>query len=116
LLVASAPSRCCPFRNAVINHFAPLALRDDAGALWENYVCAERIKRNHALESAPRSYFWRTHDQQEIDLVEDLDGRLAAFEVKFGKKTPTPPKAWTRAYPTATFQTISRDNYIEFVT
>ena len=103
-------------RNAVINNFAPLALRNDLGALWENAICAERIKRNHALEIFPQSYFWRTHDQQEIDLIEDLDGRLAAYEIKFGAQKPRPPKAWRTAYPQAGFQTISRDNYLDFIT
>jgi len=57
-------------RNAVISNFSPLALRGDKVALWENYICAERLKRNLALGSFPQSYFWRTHDQQEIDLIQ----------------------------------------------
>lgn len=103
-------------RNAVINNFSPLALRDDAGGLWENYICAERIKRNIAVESIPQNYFWRTHDQQEVDLIEELDGRLSAFEMKFGKKTPDPPKAWKEAYPGSSFNVISRENYLQFIT
>ena len=103
-------------RNAVINNFSPLALRDDKGALWENYLCAERLKRNLALEHFPQSYFWRTHDQQEIDLIEDLNGRLAAYEMKFTKTKSAPPKIWKETYPRATYKTISRDNYLGFVT
>ena len=102
-------------RNAVVNNFSPLALRDDTGGLWENYICAERLKRNLALETVPQSYFWRTHDQQEIDLVEELDGGLSAFEMKFGKKTPASPKAWREAYPKASFNVVSRENYLAFI-
>jgi predicted AAA+ superfamily ATPase len=103
-------------RNAVISNFSPLSLRDDTGSLWENYICAERIKRNNALQHFPQSHFWRTHDQQEIDLIEDHDGHLGAYEIKFGNKTPTAPKAWQTAYPNATFQIISRENYLDFIT
>ena len=103
-------------RNAVINNFSPPALRDDMGTLWENYICAERIKRNLALETVPQSYFWRTHDQQEVDLVEDLDGRLTAFEMKFGRKTPAQPKAWKEAYPGSSFNVVSGTNYLGFIT
>jgi predicted AAA+ superfamily ATPase len=103
-------------RNAVISNFSPIALRDDKGALWENHVCSERIKRNLALDIFPQSYFWRTHDQQEIDLIEDLDGRLGAYEIKSGQAKAPQPKAWAAAYPGAVFKTINRDNYIEFVT
>ena len=103
-------------RNAVINNFSPLTLRDDAGGLWENYICAERIKRNLAVGSAPQNYFWRTHDQQEVDLVEDLDGILSAFEMKFGRKTPAAPKAWKEAYPGSSFNVVSPENYLSFIT
>jgi predicted AAA+ superfamily ATPase len=103
-------------RNAVNNNFSLLSLRDDVGALWENYICAERIKRNNAVENFPQSYFWRTHDQQEIDLVEDCGGRLAAYEMKFGKKTPAAPKTWEESYPNAAYQVISPDNYLNFIT
>ena len=102
-------------RNAVISNFSPLALRGDKGALWENYICAERLKRNLALEAFPQSYFWRTHDQQEIDLIEDLDGHLGAYEIKSGKTKASPPKVWTEAYPNAAFKTIHRDNYLGFI-
>ena len=103
-------------RNALINNFNPLALRDDTGALWENYVCAERMKANLYRGHSVQSSFWRTYDQQEIDLVEDAGGRLRAFELKWRPGKQRCPKAWSGAYPDATFEVVHRDNYLEFVT
>lgn len=102
-------------RNAVINNFNLLDLRDDVGALWENYLMAERLKRQEYLGVSTDSYFWRTYDQKEIDLVEEREGRLYGYEMKWGPKTAGPPRAWTEAYPDASFQVVNRDNYLEFV-
>ena len=103
-------------RNAVINHFAPLDLRDDTGKLWENYVCAERAKRNAAKRHAVQSWFWRTYDQKEIDLVEEAGGAYSAFEMKWAPHSPRPPKAWVSTYPNASFSVIHRENYMPFIT
>ncbi len=103
-------------RNALINNFNPLALRDDTGALWENYVCAERLKANLYNGRSVQSSFWRTYDQQEIDLVEEAGGRLRAVEFKWRPGRQRCPKAWSGAYPDATFEVVHRDNYLDFVT
>ena len=66
-------------RNAVISNFNPLALRDDVGALWENYIQVERLKHNLYTGRFAESYFWRTYDQQEVDLVEEHGGPAARF-------------------------------------
>ena len=102
-------------RNAVINNFAPLALRDDVGALWENYLCAERLKRHAATGTDVQSYFWRTYDQQEIDLIEEASGKLSAFEMKWKAQTVRTPKIWAETYPKSTFQTIHRESYLPFI-
>lgn len=102
-------------RNAVINNFSPLALRDDVGALWENYLCAERLKRHAATSSDVQSYFWRTYDQQEIDLIEEAEGKLSAFEMKWKAQTVRTPKIWAATYPKSTFQTVHRDAYLPFI-
>ena len=102
-------------RNAVINNFAPLALRDDVGALWENYLCAERLKRHAAAGTDVQSYFWRTYDQQEIDLIEEASGKLSAFEMKWKAQTVRTPKIWAETYPKSTFQTIHRESYLPFI-
>ncbi len=72
-------------RNAVINSFSPLETRPDAGVLWENFFIAERMKylKNHRV--ANQSWFWRTHQQQEIDYVEERSENLLAAEIKSKK-------------------------------
>jgi uncharacterized protein len=102
-------------RNALINNFNPLAIRDDIGAMWENYVVTERLKRNEYLRRHVSSYFWRTYDKKEIDLVEEEKEGLAGFEVKWGAGPIAPPKDWTKAYPGASFEAINRENYLKYI-
>ena len=104
-------------RNGLISNFNPLTLRDDAGALWENYVLAERMKYNLYTGRYATSYFWRTYDRQEIDLVEDYAGQLTAAEMKWSpRRAPRVPGGWRSAYPDSTFQVVHPGNYIGFVT
>ena len=104
-------------RNGLISNFNPLALRDDACALWENYVLVERMKHNLYTGRHATSYFWRTYDRQEIDLVEDYAGQLTAAETKWSpKRTARVPGGWRSAYPESTFQVVHPENYLEFVT
>lgn len=105
-------------RNGLIANFNPLALREDAGALWENYVLAERLKLNLYTKRAgpPMSYFWRTYDRQEIDLVEDDQGQLSATEMKWSpRKSAKVPGGWHKAYPESTFRVVHPGNYLDFV-
>ena len=103
-------------RNAILSNFAPLNLRTDAGALWENMMLSERVKHNAYRQSYAQIYFWRTQAQAEIDFVEIEDGAMQAFEFKFNpKKLPRAPKAFTDTYPEAVFQVITPDNYTSFV-
>ena len=74
-------------RNAVISNYAPPELRADMGALWENLMVSERVKRNMYCGSFAQLYFWRTHDQKEIDLIEEEDGMIRAFEFKWNHRT-----------------------------
>ena len=101
--------------NAVQNNFSAVGLRPDIGALWENWLVAERVKRNAYARRAVGSYFWRTYAQQEIDWVEESDGKLEAFEFKWGDKTPKAPKSWRDAYPDADYTVVNRDNFWDFV-
>ncbi len=77
-------------RNALINNLNPLNLRMDAGALWENFIIAERLKFNAGLNRGARGYFWRTRQKQEIDYIEDCGGKLSGFEFKWQKFFPRP--------------------------
>ncbi len=104
-------------RNAIISNFAPLELRNDTGALWENLIVSERIKRNAYTGSYAQLFFWRNTNQQEIDLIEDCDGQLHAFEFKFNPKKAKAhaPKAFAELYPEHTFKCITPTNFWPFV-
>ncbi|MBM3209568.1 ATP-binding protein [Candidatus Shapirobacteria bacterium] len=102
-------------RNAIINNFNPLSLRNDAGQLWENFVIAERFKKNEVLGRSVNCYFWRTWSQQEIDYVEEEGGILAGWEIKWESKGKKPPKAWAETYKNSSYQVINKNNFLEFV-
>ncbi|MCL2072435.1 MAG: ATP-binding protein [Marinilabiliaceae bacterium] len=102
-------------RNAVISNFRPLAVREDVGALWESYLISERIKSSHNQCLGKEFYFWRTYDQQEVDLIEESPDATKAFEFKWGNKQPSAPKAFAQNYPNVEFKVINRENYLEFV-
>jgi predicted AAA+ superfamily ATPase len=102
-------------RNALINNFNPLKLRGDIGNLWENYIITERVKKLEYMRQSVNTYFWRTYDKKEIDLVEEQGGELFGFEVKWKTGRVKAPKEWTSAYPGASFNIIQQDNYIDFI-
>jgi predicted AAA+ superfamily ATPase len=103
-------------RNALINNFNPLSIRNDVGELWENYIFYERMKFLEYNDVFVNRYFWRTYDQQEIDLVEERNQCLSAFEVKYSSKAKYKfSKYWLEHYPEAVNQIIHKDNYMEFI-
>ncbi len=102
-------------RNAVIGNFTKLGQRTDTGALWENFLISERIKQNSYKQRAVTTYFWRTTQQQEIDFIEEQNGKFYTFEFKWNdKKKAILSKTFEKAYPNVEFQNINRDNYMEF--
>lgn len=103
-------------RNALINNFNLLELRADIGQLWENYLIMERWKRQEYRGPPANNYFWRTYTRQELDLVEEREGGLFGYELKWGKSKPRPPKEWLAAYPGASWELINRENYLDFIT
>lgn len=105
-------------RNAVIQNFAPLTMRTDTGALWENFIISERIKSNHYEGRYAKSYFWRTTQQQEIDYIEEADGQFSAFEMKWNpRKKGTPlPSSFLNTYPIAQTAVVTPENYMEWFT
>lgn len=102
-------------RNAIINNQNPLNLRDDAGRLWENFVISEKYKSQLGLGFKTNYHFWRTYDQQEVDLVESKGGKLFGWEIKWNDKNKKPPKAWVENYKNSTYQVINKENYLKFL-
>jgi predicted AAA+ superfamily ATPase len=103
-------------RNAVINQFSPLASRNDKGALWENFIISERFKHTHYEQIYCNRYFWRTTAQQEIDYIEEKDGKLFAFEFKWNSKKKTIfTKTFINEYHPKQTDTISPDNLEDFL-
>ncbi|MBN1374321.1 ATP-binding protein [Candidatus Dojkabacteria bacterium] len=102
-------------RNAVISAFNRLTDRNDIGQLWENFIMIERMKRNNYMGFGTNYYFWRTYEQQEIDLVEENSGKLFGYEFKWNDKKVKPPKLWLETYSEASFNLVNRDNYLDFI-
>jgi predicted AAA+ superfamily ATPase len=102
-------------RNALIANLNPIDLRNDQGILWENYMLSERLKYQHYSGMQVNNFFWRTYDQQEIDWIEEREGNLFAYEMKWGKTTAKVPGGWANAYPGSAFEVVSPDNFSGFV-
>jgi predicted AAA+ superfamily ATPase len=102
-------------RNAILRNYLPLENRQDVGALWENFLIAEKIKIRSYQKWNGRNYFWRTYAQQEIDYIEEKDGVISAFEFKWkAAKNIKTPLAFVKAYNTQT-TLIDSENYRKFV-
>ena len=104
-------------RNALIQNFNPIAVRQDMGALWENFFVSERKKYNHYNGRYVQSYFWRTTQQQEIDYIEETDGTFTAFEMKWNprKANASFPSTFLNAYPVADKSVVTPDNYLTWL-
>ena len=103
-------------RNAIIAQFNNLNQRNDVGQLWENFLMIERLKLRSYRRIPANSYFWRTYNQQEIDLVEEREGKLYGYEFKWSpNKETTAPKLWKETYSNAEFMTINQKNYMNFI-
>ncbi len=103
-------------RNAIIGNFLPVEKRTDNGVLWENLMIVERMKYLMNLDIEYRPYFWRNTQQQEIDYVEEQEGQLTAFEIKWNPKTSArPPMSFMNGYPGTPFKVINPENFHEFV-
>ena len=104
-------------RNAILQNFAPLALRQDVGALWENFFISERIKANQYCGRYVNSYFWRTNQQQEIDYIEECDGQFSLFEMKWNPKRANTqfPNTFLTAYDVKEKAIVTPENWLEWV-
>ncbi|MBC7450940.1 MAG: ATP-binding protein [Cytophagales bacterium] len=102
-------------RNAILNDFRLPAIRQDIGLLWENYCMYERIKLNKYSNIDAEYFFWRTYDQQEIDMIEKKGPTIQAFEFKYGKRSEKIPGFFKKSYPNADFSVINKENYLNFI-
>ena len=103
-------------RNALIGEFKSLSLRDDVGALWENYLVSERLKHHSYSVFYGKSYFWRTTQRQEIDYIEDLEGVLHAYEFKWSpSKLPKISSTFAQQYPNHEYVVVNPNNYQDFI-
>ncbi|MBI5369574.1 ATP-binding protein [Candidatus Uhrbacteria bacterium] len=103
-------------RNAIISQFNDLTQRSDVGELWENFLFIERLKKRSYQSIFATPYFWRTYEGQEIDLIEEGEGQVRAYEFKWASQKKTRvPGVFQDAYPHATFDVIHPENYLNFV-
>ena len=104
-------------RNAILQAFAPLELRQDKGALWENFFIAERMKYNHYSDRLVKSYFWRTTEKQEIDYIEESNGELHLFEMKWNEKKQSAkiPNQFIEQYHPQKIDVITTANYLTYL-
>lgn len=103
-------------RNAMINAFQDISLRNDVGMLWENFLISERQKLNAANLEFVNRYFWRDYQQHEIDYLEEKDGTLTGFEFKWKEKQYSPPKTFKNLYPDTPVKLVTRENFLDFCT
>ena len=102
-------------RNAIISQFNGISLRNDTGALWENFIFMEFLKKSGINGSLDNYYFWRTHAGQEIDIIKETGGALTAIECKWSQGSDRAPSLWKETYPEAGYEIIHKGNYLDFV-
>jgi uncharacterized protein len=103
-------------RNALIGDYRPVAIRQDVGALWENYIISELWKKDSYDNAYGTFYFWRTADQQEVDLIIDKNGTLHTYEIKWNPKAKARiSKTFSGNYPNHDFSVIHKENYWEYL-
>ena len=92
-------------------------MRNDTGQLWENFFISERIKRNHYTGHYCNIYFWRTQSQQEIDYIEEYDGTMTAFEMKWNTKKANArfPQSFLDSYDVKETAVITPENYLQWL-
>jgi hypothetical protein len=102
-------------RNALVQNFNDISVRNDLGILWENFLFMERMKKRKYQGIHANIYFWRTWEGEEIDLVEERDGKLFGYEFKYTSQKIKKAKTWFETYPEAELQLITQDNYLDFI-
>lgn len=99
-------------RNALLGSYQPANLRNDIGGIWENFCICELIKKAQAERKYCNRYFWRSYDQQEVDFIEEADGKFTAYEFKYSpNKRAKLPRMFAENYEIAEFKVINRENF-----
>lgn len=102
-------------RNAIINDFRVVSMREDVGLLWESFLIGERMKKRNNANEFASFYFWRSYSMQEIDLIEEFNGTISAFEFKWNNKKVKAPSRFLENYPQTDFNVINKTNFWDFV-
>ena len=103
-------------RNAMLQDFSSLDVRQDVAVLWENYILSERLKANHYRNFMPQRYFWRTFQNQQIDLVEEANGVITAFQIQWDeKRQPKVSKTFSKDYLLNQYHIVNKTNYLDFL-
>ena len=103
-------------RNRIIKNFNPIELRDDVGALWENFIISERNKKLSYENQFKDTYFWRNTQQAEIDYLEIKNTEIEAFEIKFNPNQKVLfTKSFTEKYHPKTTQVIHKENFWDYL-
>lgn len=102
-------------RNAVINDFRVVSMREDVGLLWESFLIGERMKKRNNANEFASFYFWRSYSMQEIDLIEEFNGIISAFEFKWNNKKVKAPSRFVENYPHTDFNVINKINFWDFI-
>ena len=102
-------------RNAVINDFRVMSMREDVGLLWESFLIGERMKKRNNANEYASFYFWRSYTMQEIDLIEEFNGKISAFEFKWNNKKVKAPSRFVENYPHTDFNVINKINFWDFI-
>lgn len=102
-------------RNILIDNLKQLKDRNDSGALWENFLIVERMKKLEYTQKLASQYYWRTYTGAELDLIEDAEGVLIGFEFKFNEKIVKAPIGWLSTYSNARFSAVNRKSYLDFI-
>lgn len=102
-------------RNVIVSAFNRLNSRDDTGKLWENYCISERLKKIKYSGETKNFYFWRTYDRKEIDFIEEQDGNLHGYEIKWKSSRAKSSKLFLETYPDSSVEIINYDNYMNFI-
>ncbi|PIQ70337.1 hypothetical protein COS55_02785 [Candidatus Shapirobacteria bacterium CG03_land_8_20_14_0_80_40_19] len=102
-------------RNAIISNFNQVEMREDVGKLWENYLVSERLKAQEYKNIHANNFFWRTWEKQEVDWIEEREGKVFGYEFKYSQNKAKVPSNFKKIYPNSKIKIITKDNYQEFV-